>query len=763
MGSSDGCRRSAAVALAVLLAACSGGSGPAPAVCGDGVVAAGEACDDRGILSGDGCSAACAVEVGYACGGAPSVCAPICGDGRVLPGEPCDDGGLAPGDGCDASCAQEPLFSCAGAPSQCFADRDADQVADAADNCPDLSNAGQADADADGLGDPCDPCPAIPNPGGGACPVTIYELKRGEVVPGTAVSLPHALVTAVHSQGYFVQVKSTDPEWSGPDHSGLYVFDPLAGVAVGDRLTLGPARFEYFNGQAQLVEVAFTRDSSGEATPTPELVQAGEIQTGGARALALEGVLVEVHDVAVTSVAPPPGLGEVAPTGEFAVDPFLRVDDLLHAYSPFPVLGQQLLKVAGVLALRNGDTKVLPRSHDDVVGATPVLRGLSPAGAWTRLGRMAAPTIPSALTVSLDHPGAVDTFVAFSSSDAAVAVVTGGGVTVPAGQASAVVLVDGLAAGRVTLTATLELTTLAATVDVLDGTEVPAVAGLSPPTSRVAQGGQRALTVALSIPAPPASAGVALAVSPPGAATVPATVLVAPDAMEATFSLLNGGEVTTAVVTATLGASSASATVLSTPATGLLINEVDYDQPGGDVAEFIEILNPTAQPVFLDGVRLYLVNGATGLAYATVDLSAAGTLAPGQYLVVAAPAVTVAAGAVRLDFPGTYPSTGVLQNGAPDALALVDTVTGLLLDALVYEETTPVAALRAVHLDGPFMGMGPFSLVSGNPVRPDQVDVNTGSGALVRRPDGARTGDDATDWVFTATPTPGAANPATGP
>jgi hypothetical protein len=38
-------------------------------------------------------------------------------------------------------------------------DTDADGVADAADNCPDMCNTGQQDADADGIGDVCDPTP----------------------------------------------------------------------------------------------------------------------------------------------------------------------------------------------------------------------------------------------------------------------------------------------------------------------------------------------------------------------------------------------------------------------------------------------------------------------------------------------------------------------------------------------------------------------------------------------------------------------------
>lgn len=43
------------------------------------------------------------------------------------------------------------------------ADADGDGVADSADNCPTIANAGQADSDTDGIGDACDSCPTDPS------------------------------------------------------------------------------------------------------------------------------------------------------------------------------------------------------------------------------------------------------------------------------------------------------------------------------------------------------------------------------------------------------------------------------------------------------------------------------------------------------------------------------------------------------------------------------------------------------------------------
>lgn len=88
-------------------------------VCGDGVTNGTDACDDGNTVSGDGCSASCAVEVGFHCAGTPSACVTLCGDGARGGAEACDDGNAASGDGCDATCKVESYFKCTGQPSAC--------------------------------------------------------------------------------------------------------------------------------------------------------------------------------------------------------------------------------------------------------------------------------------------------------------------------------------------------------------------------------------------------------------------------------------------------------------------------------------------------------------------------------------------------------------------------------------------------------------------------------------------------------------------
>ena len=160
--------------------------------------------------------------------------------------------------------------------------------------------------------------------------------------------------------------------------------------------------------------------------------------------------------------------------------------------------------------------------------------------------------------------------------------------------------------------------------------------------------------------------------------------------------------------------------------TTLVINEVDYDQVGADANGFVEIANTGGSAAALDGISLVLVNGGDGLEYARVDLT--GSLAAGAYLSISIEA----------------------QNGAPDGVALIDTASGALLDALSYEGEITAAVI----------GSQTYNLVEGTALAATVADSNTVDGSLSRIPDGQDTNNAASDWAFTQTKTPGAANVA---
>ncbi len=628
-------------------------------------------------------------------------------------------------------------------------DLDGDGHTNDADNCPLVPNSDQADGDEDQKGDVCDPCPGIANPGELACPTTIYDIKQG-LVSG-AVAVENALVTGcADMNGYFLQVKSGDAGYMGADYSGIFVYDPSVAcgttLTVGDRVTLNPATVNDFFGQIQLGFATVNVLSSGEAAPEPVLVTPA--QAGGQVPTPLESVLVTVENVLVTELEPPAGPGDSNPNNEFVVDGALRVNDFLHLANPFPVVNDSFISITGILDYRNNYSKLEPRDQADLVTGPPVLIGLDPALSYVREGETGVPTIPTPLTVSLSRPAEQNTFVAITSTDPGSLSVVGGGVTVPMGSSTATVLVDAIApTASVTLTASLDGNMRDAEVRVVGLGEVPRVAAIDPPSVAVGPQGMVSLTVYLDIPADmPAGNTVSLALAPGTFGTVPATVQVAADQVSAAFTFSAGAMIGTETVTASLNGSMASATIDIVMGGGIIINEVNYDDVGFDDGEFVEILNTTGAAVDLGGLALVLVNGNTDVEYNRVDLGPVGSLNPGEYLVIGTPSLvaTLPPNTPSIEFAA---ADNNVQNGSPDALGILDVGAGSLIDALSYEGSVTM---------GDVSGVGPLNFVEGTATTAE--DSNAVAGSLIRSPDGTDTDDAASDWAFTATMTPGAAN-----
>ena len=144
----------------------------------------------------------------------------------------------------------------------------------------------------------------------------------------------------------------------------------------------------------------------------------------------------------------------------------------------------------------------------------------------------------------------------------------------------------------------------------------------------------------------------------------------------------------------------------------LVINEIDYDQPGTDTAEFIEIENVSAVDVALAGVTVQLINGSNGTTYATFVLPDA-TLAPGAFFVICAnPASTP-----HCDLDAS-PDTNLIQNGSPDAAEILR--DGAVIDAVSYEgDVAGVVEGSGAGLEDP--GSIPFVSISRYP---DGVDTD---------------------------------------
>jgi len=162
----------------------------------------------------------------------------------------------------------------------------------------------------------------------------------------------------------------------------------------------------------------------------------------------------------------------------------------------------------------------------------------------------------------------------------------------------------------------------------------------------------------------------------------------------------------------------------------LRINEIDYDQPGSDTAEFIEIINAGNRAADLSDVSLVLVNGNGGSAYTTIALPAVN-LEAGDYFVLCKTAANVA----NCDLEGAF---GSIQNGAPDAVALIR--DSVVLDTVSYEGDTV-----APYTEGSGVGLS------------DSGSSSQANRSIGRFPNGEDTDQNNVDLV-NACITPGFAN-----
>ena len=109
----------------------------------------------------------------------------------------------------------------------------------------------------------------------------------------------------------------------------------------------------------------------------------------------------------------------------------------------------------------------------------------------------------------------------------------------------------------------------------------------------------------------------------------------------------------------------------------IIINEIDYDQPGADTAEFIELFNTGTSDTSLNNYSIDLINQNASSVYRSIDLSGFKITA-NDYFVICGDASLVA----NCDYSFTSASSW-FQNGTKDAIGLYENTT--LLDSLSYE------------------------------------------------------------------------------
>ncbi len=565
-------------------------------------------------------------------------------------------------------------------------DIDGDGVQAPTDNCPNTANADQADADGDGTGDACDACPDFANPGGGACPATIYDIKQGVVSPGEGALVQGALVTASVDTAFWMQVDPASAGYAGPEFSGIYVYNPAGGSPpVGARVDVNGTVNDFY-GQIQLEGPTITVVDPAAGTPAPTVVASAEVGKAGANAAAYEGLLITVENVEVTDDNPAGETGETV-SGEFVVTGDLTVDDYFYLIDPTPAVGVIIPSITGVVRYSWNRNKLEPRSAEDVVLGAPGLLSLTPDTAYLYAGQTG--TTSPALTVRLTNTSPDPVTVAVTSSDETLATVVSGGVTIPAGSLEGQIELQGLSAGTVTLTATLDNDSLQANVTILDATTIPVPVALEPATATMATGSTATFTVTLDLPAPPA--GLTLDVTATGLAdfVAPATVDFQPGAFSATFDVTAGTTAGDATIEVSDGTNTVSATASVTEAQlyGLMLVEVFLNPDGlDDGKEWVRLYNGSGSDIDLSTWSLGW--GGNDYTYGTMQLS--GTIAAGDCFVVGGPTSDASNGSPVYDLAQAF-SPGIQnQKDTADGIALFDVTAGNItastvpVDALIY-------------------------------------------------------------------------------
>ncbi|MEO1549997.1 MAG: Ig-like domain-containing protein [Pseudomonadota bacterium] len=144
------------------------------------------------------------------------------------------------------------------------------------------------------------------------------------------------------------------------------------------------------------------------------------------------------------------------------------------------------------------------------------------------------------------------------------------------------------------------------------------------------------------------------------------------------------------------------------PAFAGRINELHYDNTGGDVGEFIEIR--TDAGVDVSGASVELLNGNGGSVYNTLNLGSATKSSDGTFDY----------------YVFDLPSNG-LQNGSPDGLALIN--NGSVVEFLSYEGTFTATSGAALGLTSTDIGV-----VEGGGHANRRVPTTVGWGCVGRAP-----------------------------
>lgn len=169
--------------------------------------------------------------------------------------------------------------------------------------------------------------------------------------------------------------------------------------------------------------------------------------------------------------------------------------------------------------------------------------------------------------------------------------------------------------------------------------------------------------------------------------------------------------------------------------TGLVLNELDYVQPGGKGVDFVEILNTDKQPVSLGGHSLKMLDGL-GQEIVSFDLPAY-PLQPGELFVVCGMPFVPNCDWVAADGADIVPGSGIAGQAHAAALLQQPARGG------------PAVLVDTVSFDGSVPGgpVGGGTWTEGKGLSPADDGADEPSFGISRRPDGRDTDENSTDFV----------------
>jgi hypothetical protein len=492
-------------------------------------------------------------------------------------------------------------------------DRDGDTIGDGSDNCPRVANPDQRDRDVDGTGDVCDACPDDFNAAGAPCPSTIQRVRQGEVALGARVLL-RGVITAVGPDLAYLQMAESEREPTlGADFSGiaLFRFEGFAGPgapSVGDFVEAA-GDVQVFRGAQQLIVSALPTRLGRVGVPAPVAVSVSDIEPGGARAAALEGVRVELARAPVA----------VGADGTLTLGGLLRLSTRISNDLP-PLFAGDLVDVVAIPRLEDGVIFLERASAADLVvaeRAPPELLGFATERLFAPAGQDDIATLPVPISVELDRPApAGGTSVALSSANDTLLDVPSTVVVSEGATTAAFAVTTGSAAGPtpVEVTATLGDQSARATVVVYPDAAARTVAAVEPGSLELTVGGGADVIVRLSLPAP--RGGIEVTTRSANAAIATAATIGFPEGeVERTARIVAGDEGGATTVFFALGGTETPVAVnvaeFGTPraprAGELVFTEIMARSAsgGGDRGEWLELHNPTRDPLVLDGCTVF--------------------------------------------------------------------------------------------------------------------------------------------------------------